>query len=246
MTKYLKKFDNHADYLSYMGGEPLFPNVSFCEGGDEMHYNAFKYHGHEYVDLALPSGTLWATCNMGADDMFGGGMFFAWGETDGYTAAQVGTDKVFDLTNYTLYNDADDVFTKYNETDGLTRIEIADDAARLYMAGFWHMPTYDQCNELKNSLLVIETWVDDYQGSGVSGRLFTSKANGETVFFPALGVGVESAVEGVGENSFYLSSDLNVDEGDEIWGLLSSIHSVPSLTSGKRFVGGFIRGVVEK
>ena len=46
MTKYLKKFANHADYLSYMGGVPLSPNVSFCEGGDEMCYNALKYHGH--------------------------------------------------------------------------------------------------------------------------------------------------------------------------------------------------------
>lgn len=48
-------------------------------------------NGHEYVDLGLPSGTLWANMNVGANSETDNGLYFAWGETTGYTADQIGS-----------------------------------------------------------------------------------------------------------------------------------------------------------
>ena len=58
-----------------------------------MHYEKENdpYNGHEYVDLGLPSGTLWAKCNVGAETETDYGLYFQWGDTQGYTADQIGT-----------------------------------------------------------------------------------------------------------------------------------------------------------
>ena len=67
--KYVKLFEQHADYEAYKnGGDYITPNVSYCVDNNEVHYEKFydPYNGHEYIDLGLPSGTLWAKCNVGA------------------------------------------------------------------------------------------------------------------------------------------------------------------------------------
>ena len=51
----------------------------------------FDNNGYSYVDLGLPSGTLWATCNVGASKPSDAGLYFQWGDTQGYTADQIGT-----------------------------------------------------------------------------------------------------------------------------------------------------------
>ena len=77
-----------------------------CEG------NSPKLTKHEYVDLGLPSGILWATMNLGSFSLEEGGDFFSWGE--------VSTKKIYGLSNYKLGkgNDDDDeslTSTKYND-----------------------------------------------------------------------------------------------------------------------------------
>lgn len=53
-----------------------------CAAGCKKHNDGNgSYNGHDYIDLGLPSGTLWATCNVGADTPEGYGDYFAWGET---------------------------------------------------------------------------------------------------------------------------------------------------------------------
>ena len=106
------------------------------------------YNGHEYVDLGLPSGTKCAKMNVGANSETDAGLYFAWGETQGYTASQVGTDKQFSWNDYTLTEDGGSTFTKYNETDNKTHLELTDDAAHINMGGDWHMPNIAQCIEL--------------------------------------------------------------------------------------------------
>lgn len=109
------------------------------------------YNGHEYVDLGLPSGTKWAKMNVGASSEKEAGLYFAWGETTGYTASQVGTgegQKAFDWDDYALTEDGGSTFTKYNATDNKTHLELADDAASVNMGGDWHMPNRAQCLEL--------------------------------------------------------------------------------------------------
>lgn len=104
---------------------------------------------YEYVDLGLPSGTLWAKMNVGASSETDYGLYFAWGETQGYTASQVGTDKQFSSVDYKFNPSGDgSTFTKYNSTDNKIVLEAEDDAASVNMGGEWHMPTTDQCYEL--------------------------------------------------------------------------------------------------
>lgn len=106
---------------------------------------------YEAVDLGLPSGLLWANKNIGAETEEDAGLYFQWGDTQGYTAEQVGVDKEFssDFSDYKfgIYPD----FTKYNRTDGLITLEEIDDAATQIMGGEWRMPTMDEFTELINN-----------------------------------------------------------------------------------------------
>jgi hypothetical protein len=86
--------------------------------------------------------------NVGANSPTDTGLYFAWGETQGYTASQVGTDKQFSPDDYALTQDGGSTFTKYNATDNKTHLELTDDAAAANMGGDWHMPNRAQCIEL--------------------------------------------------------------------------------------------------
>ena len=109
---------------------------------------------YDYVDFGLPSGTKWATKNVGARKPSDAGFYFQWGDIKGYTANQVGTGegkKKFadDWSDY-KWNPSGDgkTFTKYTTTGAA--LELEDDAAHVYMGGNWHMPTPNQINELIN------------------------------------------------------------------------------------------------
>jgi hypothetical protein len=128
---------------------------------------------HAFVDLGLPSGTLWATCNVGANapEEFGG--YFAWGEVEG--------KDFYSWENYkwgTRYN-----LTKYNSVDKLLVIEPIDDAATANWGQNWCMPSVEQWKELK--FYCKETEMDS---AGVHGSLFVSRKNGNSIFFPFSGI----------------------------------------------------------
>ena len=113
---------------------------------DFVHYNLNRFNGYEYVDLSLPSGTLWAKMNVGASSEKDAGLYFAWGETQGYADAST---KAFSWSDYKFNPSGDDsTFTKYNSTDGKTVLDAEDDAAVVNMGGEWHMPNRAQCIEL--------------------------------------------------------------------------------------------------
>lgn len=124
------------------------PAVSYCAQEDEVHYHPDPFNGHKYIDLGLPSGTLWAKMNVGASTETDTGLYFAWGETQGYAASQVGTNKQFSWSNYRWTNDNGSTMSKYNATDKLTNLELTDDAAAVNWGGDWHMPTRGRCLEL--------------------------------------------------------------------------------------------------
>jgi len=152
---------------------------------------------HEYVDLGLPSGTLWATCNIGANLPEEFGLYFQWGDTQGYTSAQVGTDKVFSWANY-KYSSAgsSSVMTKYNSSDGKTVLDLEDDAAYVNWGENWRMPTVDQISELIDS----ENTSHEFTSmNNVEGILFTSLSNGNTLFVPSAGLAYGTSVDGIGE-----------------------------------------------
>ena len=105
---------------------------------------------YEYVDLGL--SVKWAKCNVGAETETDAGLYFAWGETTGYTASQVGTDKQFSWSDY-KYGNSSSNLTKYNQSDGKTVLESADDAASQIMGGDWRMPTASEYQTLYNETL---------------------------------------------------------------------------------------------
>ena len=166
-------------------------------------------NGFEYVDLGLPSGTLWATCNVGASKPSDYGLFFQWGDTSGYTAEQVGTGdgkKAFRWADYKFsINGSSTNFTKY-KTAGES-LELKDDAAHVNMGGSWHMPTPDQIRELINTAYTTNTWTTQ---DGVNGRRFTSKNDpSKSIFVPAAGNAWDGSVNGRGSGGYVWSSMLS-------------------------------------
>lgn len=175
---------------------------------------------HEYVDLGLPSGTLWATENI--KDANGNELYFAWGETQGYTAEQVGTDKNFvwdadgDYPNDYAFGpvDWDDEtnygMTKYNNTDNKTELESTDDAATANWGSGWRMPTKEQFEELTANTEYEWTEVD-----GVQSAKFTSTVKGHTdqfLFFPAANNAELGEVNGDGDCGYCWSISLNDED----------------------------------
>ena len=140
---------------------------------------------HEWVDLGLPSGTLWATCNVGANSPEEYGDYFAWGETIGYNSGKTN----FSWETYKYYNTTWGTVTKYctnfnNGTiDNRTELEPEDDAATVNWGADWQMPSADQMDELFN-LDYIEIERADAAINGVWGVMITSKVNGNRIFFP--------------------------------------------------------------
>ena len=138
-----------------------------------------KVSGHDYVDLGLPSGTLWATCNVGAKYPKDYGDYFAWGET--------------------LPQNGDNMKTTLGGTnsrsDVKTVLEASDDAATANWGANWRMPTIDEVDELFS--VCTSVWTSH---NGVNGRLLTGP-NGKSIFLPAAGgchgtTSIDSGVKG--------------------------------------------------
>lgn len=164
-------------------------------------------NGYEYVDLELPSGTLWATMNVGANKPSDFGLYFQWGDTQGCSIDQIGIErgqKKFSWTDYKFNPSGDrETFTKYINS-GAT-LELEDDAANVNMGGDWHMPTPTQINELLNN--TISTWITQ---DGVNGRLFTSKTDtSKSIFVPAAGYAWDGSLYGSGSSGLVWSSMLS-------------------------------------
>ena len=127
----------------------LPPEYGVAGGG-----SSYEFNGHEYVDLGLPSGTLWAKMNVGAESETDGGLYFAWGETQGYAIKEVDGSWVIDAPkqfipdDYAFADVSTRTITKYNASDNKTHLELTDDAAAANMGGDWHMPNIAQCFEL--------------------------------------------------------------------------------------------------
>ena len=144
-----------------------------------------NHNEFDYVDLGLPSGTLWAAMNVGASSPSDYGWYFQWGDTIGYTEEQLGFSegkKKFIWGDYKWsINGSDSNFSKYKDI-GIA-LDLEDDAAHVHMGGDWHIPTDGQIGELLDN--TTNTWTEqDY----VKGRLFTSKKdNSKSIFIPVAG-----------------------------------------------------------
>ena len=182
---------------------PVFFN--YAPGFFGMYYGSYRYYGqsvrpvrsgnssHEYVDLGLPSGLLWATCNVGANAPEEYGDYFAWGETQ--------PKDYYDWSTYQYYDGSNP--TKYNGNDSLTILLPEDDAATTNWGDGWRMPTVEEWEELYNN--TTNTWTTQ---NGVNGKLFTA-SNGNSIFLPAAGFRDDDELIVAGSRGCYWSSSLN-------------------------------------
>ncbi len=190
-------------------------------------------NGHGYVDLGLPSGLKWATCNVGANKPEEYGNYYAWGETT--------TKSTYNWSTYKWCNGSYTTLSKYNTVDKKTVLELADDAARANWGGQWRMATDAEWTELRENCTW--TWTDDYNGTGVAGRIVTSKTNGNSIFLPAAGFRLNGNLGDVGLNGNFWSSSLNAINSPDAW--VVYYYSGVSRTAGTRACGRSVRPVLK-
>ena len=192
-------------------------------------------NGHEWVDLGLPSGLKWATCNVGATTPEGYGDYFAWGETS--------PKNDYSWSTYKYCNGSETSLTKYNTSsdfgtvDDKTLLEFSDDAARANWGGKWRMPTNSEVIELNDNC----SWTWTTQ-NGVSGYRVTSKTNGNSIFLPEAGYRGGTSVYNVGSHGHYWSSSLYESEPNYADGLYFNSGYV-NWGYGSRYYGNTVRAV---
>ena len=166
-------------------------------------------NGHEWVDLGLPSGTKWATCNVGATSPEKYGNSYAWGETE--------TKGDYTWDTYKWCNGSRSTLTKYNTSssygtvDSKTVLELADDAARANWGGAWRMPTDAEWTELRENCTWTWTTKNGVNGYEVKGL------NGNSIFLPAAGYRYNDKLFGAGSYGYYWSGSLYSDGPGSAW-----------------------------
>ena len=191
----------------------LKKEVPLCPDGNHPHM----------IDLGLPSDTKWACCNVGASSPEEYGLYFAWGETQGYTG-DTSDGRSFNWASYKWMNSGQSSWNQINKYtiadrqpsacwysdgtfvgDGLTELLPEDDAATANWGGDWRMPSVDQMDELINSEYTTTEW---RRLNGVTGRKITSKINGNSIFLPAAGYRGGTSLYYAGLGGFYWSRSL--------------------------------------
>lgn len=185
---------------------------------------------HGYVDLGLPSGTRWATCNIGASEPKEDGEYFAWGETK--------TKETYSWETYSYCNAKNDKITKYCDktsfgergfVDNIIFLEADDDVATANWGVGWRMPTKEEFDELRE----LCEWEPNSDGCYITGP------NGNSIFLPYAGHREEDELE---RGCYYWSCSL--DSGDQAWYLeIDSNADLCRVVSDDRYYGATIRPV---
>lgn len=160
----------------------------------EEHKN---YNGHEWVDMGLPSGLKWATCNVGATTPEDYGDYFAWGETRSKSSYYSDNSVTYRMSVINLH--------RSGIINGAGELTESHDAAAANWGGSWRMPTKAEFDELCSKC----TWTWTTQG-GKNGYKVTGP-NGNSIFLPAAGRRYGLTLSYDGERGSYWSS--TVDDG---------------------------------
>ena len=190
---------------------------------------------YNYVEIG---GIKWATMNIGASSETDIGLYFQWGDTDGYSSSQVGSgsgQKSFKWADYKYGNGTNSPgasgMSKYNSKDGKTTLEDNDDASKVILKGSWRLPTQEEFQTLISS--TTRSWKSNYNSTGIKGMLLTSKADSNIkLFFPIGGFAYDNGISSSNSDGFYLSSTLASNKTEEI-----SLQ----INSGNFFTDGFLR-----
>lgn len=181
----------------------------------------YFHNGHTYVEIG---GLKWATMNVGATSDTDYGLYFQWGDTQGYTASEVGSgegQKTFKSADY-----------KWTE----------DDAVRANWGGDWRMPTREEFLQLNQA--VNKEWVTNYNGSGNNGFLCTDKNDSSKIlFFPAAGFAYNGSKYRVGNLGYVWSGSLFTNDVNGAWSFGFYDKGVSWDYATSRYYGFSVRGV---
>lgn len=196
--------------------------------------------GHNYVDLGLPSGTLWADTNVGADSPEEYGNYYAWGET--------ATKSSYSWTTYKYYGGS--VLLRkyctdsnYGNVDNLRVLEADDDAACVNWSTAWCMPDKAQLEELMDTTYTETEWTTL---NGVKGCKVISKANGNSIFLPAAGTRDDSSLYNAGKGGYYWTRNLNIDKPGAAYYRYFYGEDENATTDNGRYAGRSVRAVRAK
>ena len=148
----------------------------------------------------------WGTTNIGASKPEDYGDYYAWGETEpkerySWSTYKFGTDTSGPFFKY-------NTISSYGSVDNKTVLEPEDDVAHVKLGEKWRMPTDAEWTELRTKCTW--TWVTNYNGSGINGRLVKA-TNGNSIFLPAAGCWIVTSLYGAGSEGCYWSSSLHPD-----------------------------------
>lgn len=180
----------------------------------------------EYVDLGLPSGLKWATCNLGATKPEEYGDYYAWGETESKTT--------YKQNNY-KWTKNKKLYTKYNKIDGLKILEPGDDAVTAKLGSQWRMPDTKEIEELMTECRWEWTQVNGIKGAKVIG------SNENYIFLPAAGHYEGSEIKEKGNACSYWSSSLG--NKTELANSIRFTSGAPKSSSKDRYFGFSVRPV---
>lgn len=227
---------NDGSYTEFVAA--TVDSITFSEQTEETNND----NGYQWVDMGLPSGLLWATCNLGTNKSTELGDYFAWGETE--------TKESYTNKTYKWYEDSDEIVEiKYSDLfkadasgNIRTLLELEDDAANVKLGGNWRMPTREEFEELlhpANTDLCLVTKND------VKGYLVVSKKNGNTLFLPAAGFKLADEVTGVEDEYYYWTSE-HAEEGLGVANVVGNFYGSLDVRPFNRPIGCTIRPVLAK
>ena len=201
-----------------------------------------KENGFEYVDLGLPSGTMWATCNVGADKPEDLGLLFQFGLVDGYKYGDENNQfRVNDQNKQDIGSALIPLTTSGKTYNMGETLNLKDDAAHVHMGGKWRIPTKNELKELFDN-----TTYDVATINGVLGMLFTSNINNKRLFVPFAGYWYNGSFGSAGSNTYVWSSQVHPSYVDSAYSFYCDSSSNACITNYYRSLALSVRGVFNK
>ena len=176
-----------------------------------------------YVDLGLPSGTLWYNSNLGANSPTARGYYFSWGNKEGYVASYTEGEYEGSIVGYSFIQSNYELTNGYQISDGY--IPVENDAATDILGEGWVIPTATQFQELLDNCTLTWETID-----GVPGKLFTSNINGNVIFLPNTGNGTGDTLSSPRFEAGYWTSTEDENNINNAYAFALSTYILPNLT----------------